>query len=94
MAMVGGTLRLNERGCFEVDGYLLLAPHGSAVSTDPLGITIPGKGFIPVGGAVSGGGGYFEPDADDEELSGRYRAVATPMTEGVLLLNPEAPERP
>ncbi|WP_030485196.1 hypothetical protein [Nocardioides aequoreus] len=88
--MVGGTLRLNERGCFEVGGYLLLAPHGSAVSTDPLGITIPGKGFIPVGGAVSGGGGY----ADDEELSEGYQAMATPRTKGVVLLNPEAPQRP
>lgn len=87
MAMVAGTLRLNERGCFEVDRHLLLAPHGSTVRTDPLGITIPGRGFIPVGGDVSGSGGYFGLDVDDDDLSERYRANATSRTRGVVQLN-------
>lgn len=83
-AIVSGTLSVNANECFEVDDRLLVAPYGSTVSADPLGVHIPGFGVLLVGQSFTGSGGWFdwEPDEDLKPPS-----VATPSTKGYLRLN-------
>lgn len=88
MAVVDGVLSLNDRGCFEIGHHLVLAPVGSVVSADPLGIVVPGSGLIPVGVALSGSGGWFP----SETLSEETQNLATTSTRGIVILN-GLPER-
>lgn len=83
-AIVSGTLAVNARGCFEVDHSLLVAPYGSTVSPDPLGVHIPGFGVLLVGQSFTGSGGWFDWEPDDERTR---PSVATPSTKGYLRLN-------
>lgn len=80
MAVACGVLNVNACGAFQLDDHLLLAPYGSVASKDPLGIEIPGVGFVAVGQTIRGSGGYSGvPD--------RHRHPADSKTHGIVLLN-------
>lgn len=83
MAIVSGTLTINAQGCFEVEDHLLVAPHGSTVSTDPLGVDIPGFGVLRVGESFTGSGGWFDWELDDTDRPDE----AAPSTKGYVRLN-------
>ncbi|WP_424464415.1 hypothetical protein [Pseudoclavibacter helvolus] len=60
-ANIGGTLGLNEGGCWIViqGEYrtLLQFPFGSQLTQDGLSVDVPGVGTVGVGDTISGGGG-------------------------------------
>ena len=93
-AVVSGTLTVNAKSCFEVDGFLLLAPTGTRVVQDPIGVEIPQAGRFPVGATINSSGSYLGSADHDDELVAAMRRYFTASTQGVVILDPGMTEKP
>ena len=60
MARVTGELRVNAKGCFALDNYVLVTAYAASILPSGDGIAVPGLGDVMIGGRMRGGGGYVE----------------------------------
>lgn len=64
-ALMHGTLRVNDRGCFSLNGDPLVAPEGTRVVDGGSALVIPGIGRRAVGEHIRSGGGSLTLDEFD-----------------------------
>lgn len=70
-ALVSGTVGLDDRGCVTVDGRLLIAPAGSALSQDGTTVLLTGYDPVDLGSTATFGGGEEELPSDDVDEATR-----------------------
>ena len=66
-ALIAGVVQLDDDCIYVVDSlgdrYPVIWPHGTTWRDDPAGIVTPAGEFVALGDAVTGGGGYYTPEA-------------------------------
>lgn len=96
MAAIEGVLTLNAKACFEVDGYILVAPFGSYAMHDPAAIYIPEVGVIPSGSTIHFAGGYTDRlvSGPHDEEDTTWNSYVTSSTKGFAVVHERVTHRP
>lgn len=87
-ALVTGTVGIGDRGCVTVDGRLLIAPAGSALSQDGTTVLLTGYDPVDLGATATFGGGEEDVPADDVDEATRACLPADATTAAYVVVAP------
>jgi hypothetical protein len=88
-AVVRGVLTVNANGCFEIDNHIVVAPHGSHVTRDPVGIYVSEAGTFSAGSTLHSSGAYVEHlvTGPDDTVVTEWNMYFTSSTRGFVVLD-------
>lgn len=92
-AEVTGTVGVGSDGCVRLDGRPTVWPAGTTWDADAGAVRLPDGTLVPVGGRVTGAGGYLAPSMARTWVTPEADAIACEWDVEAAVFNPGAPVR-